>query len=64
MPQEVNWLLAGDFNLIRKPEDRNKPGGDILEIFAFNEALSTLGVVELPLYGKRFTWTNKQFWKG
>ena len=60
MPQEVNWLLAGDFNLIRKPEDRNKPGGDISEMFAFNEAFSTLGVVELPLFGKRFTWTNKQ----
>ena len=26
----------------------------------FNEALSALGVVELPLHGQRFTWTNKQ----
>ena len=30
-------------------------------MFAFNESLSTLGVVELPLFGKRFTSTNKQF---
>jgi len=50
MPQEVNWLLAGDFNLLRNPEDRNKPGGDIAEMFSFNEALSELGVVEIPLY--------------
>jgi len=50
MPQEVNWLLAGDFKLLRNPEDRNKPGGDIAEMFSFNEALSELGVVELPLY--------------
>ena len=61
MPQEVNWRLAGDFNLVRKPEDRNKPGGDIAEMFSFNEAHNTLGVVELPLHGKRFTWSNKQF---
>lgn len=27
----------------------------------FNEAISKLGLVELPLKGKRFTWTNKQF---
>jgi len=60
MPPEVNWLLAGDFNLNRKPTDRNKPGGDLAEMLHFNEALSALGVVELPLHGQRFTWTNKQ----
>jgi len=26
----------------------------------FNEAISALGLVELPLYGKKFTWSNKQ----
>lgn len=26
----------------------------------FNAAISALGLVELPLKGKRFTWTNKQ----
>ena len=43
MPSEVNWLLEGDFNLIRKPENKNRPGGDITEIPHFNEALSALG---------------------
>ena len=60
MPAEVDWLIVGDFNLIRKSENRNKPGGDLTNMFLFNEALSTLGVVELPLYGRLFTWTNKQ----
>lgn len=60
MPTEVNWLLVGHFNLIQKPEDRNKPGGDIMDMFLFNEAISALGVEELPLNGQRFTWTNKQ----
>lgn len=30
------------------------------EIFLFNDAISALGLIELPLKGKRFTWTNKQ----
>ena len=29
-------------------------------MLSFIEALSALGVVELPLHGQRFTWTNKQ----
>ena len=28
MPHTMNWLLVGDFNLYRSPEDRNKPRGD------------------------------------
>jgi exonuclease III len=60
MPGHVDWLIVGDFNLYRSPEDRNRPGADFSEIFLFNEAISSLGLVELPLKGKRFTWTNKQ----
>jgi len=55
-----NWLIVGDFNFLRKPENRNKPGGDINEMLMFNDATSSLGLVELPLYGRKYTWTNKQ----
>jgi exonuclease III len=58
--EDEKWLIVGDFNLIRKPENRNKPGGDVNEMLLFNEAISSLGLVELPLYGRRYTWTNKQ----
>jgi hypothetical protein len=27
MPDNVDWLLTGYFNLIRRPSDRNRPGG-------------------------------------
>jgi len=60
MPEEVSWLIVGDFNLIRRPEDRNREGGDIQEMFLFNEAIGSLGLIEIPLHGRRFTWTNKQ----
>ena len=61
MPEEVEWILLGDFNLLGSPSDRNRPGGDINEMLLFNEAISVLGVVELPLMGRKFTWSNKQF---
>jgi exonuclease III len=32
MPPDKLWLLVGDFNLIRRPEDRNIIGGGILTL--------------------------------
>ena len=29
-------------------------------MYLFNEAISALGIIKLPLKGRRFTWTNKQ----
>lgn len=60
MPNEINWLVVGDFNLIRKPEDRNRLGSSPREMLLFNNAISTLGLVEIPLHGRKYTWTNKQ----
>jgi hypothetical protein len=60
LPDETDWLLVGDFNLIRRPRDRNRPRGNIQDTMRFNEVISNLGVDELPLYGNRYTWSNKQ----
>jgi hypothetical protein len=60
MSDEVKWLIVGDFNLIRSPQNRNKPGGNITEMFAFNEAINRLCLNEIPLKGCKYTWTNKQ----
>jgi hypothetical protein len=60
MPPDSDWLIMGDFNFIRSPSDRNKPGGDLNDMLLFNEAISNLGIVELPLKGRKFTWSNMQ----
>jgi hypothetical protein len=49
MPDDLDWLIVGDFNFIRKPSDRNREGREVNEMFMFNEAISKLGIVELPL---------------
>jgi hypothetical protein len=60
MSDDIDWLVVGDFNLIRKPSHQNRPGGNIQEMLKFNEALSNLRLEELPLQGQWYTWTNKQ----
>ena len=55
-----DWVLGGDFNLIRSSDNRNKPRGDITEMNQFNEVISDLGLVEIPFSGRNFTWSNTQ----
>jgi hypothetical protein len=55
MLDDMDWLVLVDFNFIRKPTDRNKPGGDVNDMLLFNEAIGNLGFVELPLKGRKFT---------
>lgn len=53
-------MIVGDFNFIRKPKDRNRPGGSVEDMLMFNNAISSLGLVEIPLHARKFTWINKQ----
>ena len=55
-----NWLILGDFNFYRSTENRNRPGGNISDTFVFNEAIGESGLIELPLKGRAFTWSNMQ----
>ena len=60
IPVDANWLLLGDFNFMRSMDNRNKPGGDINDMFIFNEVIGHLGLIELPIKGRKYTWTNMQ----
>lgn len=48
----------GDFNFYCSLEDRNRPGGDILETFRFNDAIGHLGMTGIPIKGRAYTWSN------
>lgn len=50
----------GDFKLLRSPENCNKPGGNVPDMFQFNDVISRLGLIEIPLKGRAFTWSNMQ----
>lgn len=57
---DEDCLLLGDFNYIRGPENRNKPGGNHNEMFTFNDIIRTQNLIELPLKGRAYTWSNMQ----
>jgi hypothetical protein len=60
MPEDVDWMIVGDFNLMRKQEDRNKDEGDLTKMFMFNNAISALGLIEIILQGRKYTCSNMQ----
>jgi hypothetical protein len=53
-------LLLGDFNFIRSPENRNKPGGNVNDMLIFNDFIRRHNLIELQIKGRRFTWSNMQ----
>lgn len=54
------WLIAGDFNLLREPGDKNNDNFDASLADAFNATIHDLALLELPLLDKLFTWSNKR----
>jgi hypothetical protein len=60
MPVDTDWLLVGDFNMLRRLSDRNKDGGNIHDMLSFNATLTNLRLEKLKLFGNKYTWTNKQ----
>jgi exonuclease III len=60
IPDDDLLLILGDFNFYRYAENRNRPGANIHDISTFNEVISYLGLIELPIKGRSFTWSNMQ----
>jgi hypothetical protein len=54
------WLLAGDFNLIRSASDKNTPITNANLCSAFNDTINSMELLELPLTGNHYTWSNKR----
>lgn len=52
--------MLGDFNYYRAPSNRNKPGGNAHDMLTFNEFIRAQSLVELPIKGRHFSWSNMQ----
>jgi hypothetical protein len=57
------WCVVGDFNSIRELEERRGVGVVSLsrnraDISVFNDFISGMELLELPLYGRNFTWAH------
>jgi hypothetical protein len=54
----VPLLIGGDFNIIRRAEEKNKSGGVSKWSFLFNSIIDHKGLVEFELNNRLFTWSN------
>lgn len=54
------WCLGGDFNAICFPSERSGSPRFSQQMKLFNNFIEENGLVDLPLKGARFTWSNKQ----
>jgi exonuclease III len=59
-PDHERWLILGDFNLIYQAEDKNNTNLNRRLMGSFKAAIDELGLKEIRLNGRRFTWTNEQ----
>jgi hypothetical protein len=53
-------VVAGDFNLIRGPEDKNNDNINWPRVHLFNDCIANLALREIRRLGARFIWSNKQ----
>ena len=54
------WLLLGDFNLIVRTEDKNNGHVNRAMMGRFRRLINDLELSELPLLGRKYTWSNQQ----
>jgi exonuclease III len=53
-------LIGGDFNILRKDSDKNKPGGTNCWSSLFNSIIDVNSMIELDLSGRLYTWSNNR----
>jgi hypothetical protein len=54
------WMIAGDFNLIYKDEDKNNTNYNRAMMGRFRRFINDLALKDIPLHGRKYTWSNHQ----
>lgn len=52
------WLIGGDFNLIRARSEKTGASFNYVLSNRFNDVISNLTLIELPLSNRKFTWAR------
>ncbi|EOY16991.1 Uncharacterized protein TCM_036081 [Theobroma cacao] len=56
----VIWVLRGDFNAIKREEERIGKGNISRTAKRFDEFINEVGLMDLSMVGGRFTWSNNR----
>ncbi|KAK3189698.1 hypothetical protein Dsin_029259 [Dipteronia sinensis] len=52
------WILGGDFYTVLDSSERKGGGGNVTSMRNFGSFISKMKVINIPLRGISFTWTN------
>ncbi len=52
------WMALGDFNILFALQDKNGAPSNVSEILRFRGVMQELGLTDLPLLNRSYTWTN------
>ena len=53
-------LVGGDFNIIRRQNEKNKDNFNDRWPFIFNAIIESLDLREIDLSGRQYTWANRR----
>ncbi|CAM8969112.1 unnamed protein product [Rhodiola kirilowii] len=56
---EGEWIVGGDFNSVLIEEERRGFKFCERDALLFQDFIRAMGLVDIPLIGKRFTWSNR-----
>jgi hypothetical protein len=54
------WMITDDFNLIKEARDENNSNIDRRWMLKCRTALNSSNLHEIPLIGRKYTWSNEQ----
>ncbi len=52
------WTVIDDFNVLLSLQDKNGPPSIFKDMLGFRRVVSELGLIDLPILNRSFTWTN------
>jgi hypothetical protein len=58
--EQLPLLLGGDFNIIRRQEEKNNSNFNPRWPFIFNAIIESLGLKEIALAGRQLTWASRR----
>jgi hypothetical protein len=58
--ETLPMLLAGDFNILRRPEDKSNNNFNPRWPFIFNAIIENLNLREIMLTGRQYTWASRR----